>query len=54
MMYDLPSENISSSVATGLWNLIVLKRMKVWQADYMINELQIVYRDMEKWLKVNF
>ena len=55
MMYDLPSENISSSVATGLWNPIVLKRMKkVWQADYMINELQTVYRDMEKWTKSQF
>ena len=26
MMYDLPDENISSSVAAGLWNPIVLKR----------------------------
>jgi glycine/D-amino acid oxidase-like deaminating enzyme len=55
MMYDLPSKNMSSSVAAGLWNPIVLKRMKkVWRADAMINELHTVYSDMEKWTAVNF
>ena len=27
---------------------------KVWQADYMINELNRIYRDMEKWTKSEF
>ena len=55
VLYDLPNENISSSVATGLWNPIVLKRMrKVWKAEAMMDELHNVYGDMEKWTNSQF
>ena len=49
-MFDLPLENHSSVVASGLWNPVVLKRMKkVWKADEMMETLQRVYPAMEKW-----
>ncbi len=55
IMYDMPKENKSSAVAAGLWNPIVLKRMKkVWKADEMIDELHAVYPDMEEWTSSNF
>ena len=55
MLFDLPHENKSSSVAAGLWNPIVLKRMKkVWRADAMIDELNKTYRDIEKWTEIQF
>lgn len=54
-VYDLPEENKSSKVAAGLWNPIVLKRLKkVWMADEMIGTLHEVYPDMEKWCGLNF
>lgn len=54
-MYDLPNENMSSSVAAGLWNPVVLKRMKkVWMADSMMEELHRVYRDIENWTQRQF
>ena len=55
VMYDLPNENISSSVAAGLWNPVVLKRMKkVWKADEMMEELHEVYPDIERWTNTSF
>ena len=49
-VFDLPKENQSSVVASGLWNPVVLKRMKkVWKADEMMETLQRVYPAMEKW-----
>lgn len=55
LMYDLPDENKSSSVAAGLWNPVVLKRMKkVWKADEMMAELHTVYPDMENWTSAQF
>lgn len=55
VMYDLPNENISSSVAAGLWNPVVLKRMKkVWKADEMMEELHEVYPDIERWTNASF
>ena len=47
-VFDLPKENQSSVVASGLWNPVVLKRMKkVWKADEMMETLQRVYPAME-------
>ena len=38
MLFDLPKDNKSSYVAVGLWNPIVLKRMKkVCSADALID-----------------
>ena len=55
LMYDMPNENKSSAVAAGLWNPIVLKRMKkVWKADEMMDELHTVYPDMERWTSSQF
>jgi len=55
MLFDLPNENKSSSVAAGLWNPMVLKRMKkVWRADAMIDELNRIYSDIEKWTESQF
>ena len=49
-LFDKPNENLSSKVAAGLWNPIVLKRMKkVWMADEMMEVLHEVYPDMERW-----
>lgn len=55
LLYDLPKENKSSAVAAGLWNPVVLKRMKkVWMADEMMAELHTVYPDMERWTSSEF
>ena len=55
VVYDLPKENKCSTAASGLWNPIVLKRMKkVWKADEMMAELHAVYPDMEVWTSVKF
>lgn len=55
LMYDMPKENKSSAIAAGLWNPIVLKRMKkVWKADEMMDELHTVYPDMEQWTSSQF
>ena len=54
-VFDLPEENVSSKVAAGLWNPIVLKRLKkVWKADEMMEELATVYPDMESWTGAQF
>lgn len=54
-LFDLPQENKSSVVASGLWNPIVLKRMKkVWMADSFMEELETVYPDMEEWTETQF
>jgi len=55
LLYDLPDENMSSKVAAGLWNPIVLKRLKkVWRADEMMDELSVVYPDIEAWTGASF
>ena len=55
VLFDVPSSNKSSHVAAGLWNPIVLKRMKkVWLADEMIAELEYVYPDMQNWTGEQF
>lgn len=55
VMFDLPEKNKSSRVAAGLWNPLVLKRMKkVWRADEMIDELYGVYPAMEAWSGQSF
>lgn len=55
VMFDLPHENKSSVVASGLWNPVVLKRMKkVWMADNFMEELETVYPDMEAWTGSHF
>ncbi len=54
-LFDLPDENMSSKVAAGLWNPIVLKRLKkVWKADEMMEELATVYPDIERWTDASF
>lgn len=54
-LFDVPDENMSSKVAVGLWNPIVLKRMKkVWMADEMMEVLHKVYPDMEAWTQKSF
>jgi len=54
-VFDQPTENQSSRVAAGLWNPIVLKRLKkVWMADEMIANLHEVYPDMETWTGERF
>lgn len=54
-LFDLPAENKSSAVAAGLWNPIVLKRLKkVWMADEMMASLHEVYPDMENWTGTSF
>lgn len=54
-LFDVPGENMSSKVAAGLWNPIVLKRMKkVWMADEMMGVLHEVYPDMETWTQKSF
>ena len=54
-LFDVPNENMSSKVAAGLWNPIVLKRMKkVWMADKMMEVLHEVYPDMEAWTHTSF
>jgi len=54
-VFDLPKENQSSVVASGLWNPVVLKRMKkVWKADEMMETLQRVYPAMENWTGKKF
>jgi len=54
-VFDVPQANKSSIVASGLWNPIVLKRMKkVWNADAMIESLQAVYPAMENWTNQKF
>ena len=51
-VFDVPQANKSSIVASGLWNPIVLKRMKkVWNADAMIESLQAVYPHVAMWLR---
>ena len=54
-MFDQPNANKSSVVASGLWNPVVLKRMKkVWKADEMMESLQSVYPAMENWTQGTF
>lgn len=54
-LYDLPEANKSSVVASGLWNPVVLKRMKkVWKADAMMEALHTVYPEMENWTDKTF
>lgn len=49
-LFDMPKENKSSKVAAGLWNPVVLKRLKkVWKADEMMEELAEVYPAIEAW-----
>ena len=55
VVFDLPKNNKCSTVAAGLWNPVVLKRMKkVWKADDMMGELHAVYPDMERWTASQF
>ncbi|MEL0026225.1 MAG: FAD-dependent oxidoreductase, partial [Schleiferiaceae bacterium] len=55
VVFDLPENNKCSNVAAGLWNPVVLKRMKkVWKADEMMGELHAVYPDMERWTASQF
>jgi len=55
VVFDLPKNNKCSTVAAGLWNPVVLKRMKkVWKADEMMGELHAVYPDMERWTACQF
>ena len=55
VVFDLPENNKCSTVAAGLWNPVVLKRMKkVWKADDMMDELHAVYPDMERWTASQF
>ena len=54
-LFDCPDKNLSSNVAAGLWNPIVLKRLKkVWRADEMMEELSTLYPSMEQWSKASF
>lgn len=54
-MYDLPNANMSSKVAAGLWNPLVLKRFKkVWRADECIQALEDTYPLLEEWIGANF
>ena len=54
-LFDCPEQNLSSKVAAGLWNPIVLKRLKkVWRADEMMEELATLYPSMEQWSKASF
>jgi glycine/D-amino acid oxidase-like deaminating enzyme len=46
---DENPESSSSKIASGLWNPVVLKRMKkVWLADEMMETLLHFYRDIEE------
>lgn len=54
-LFDMPEANKSSKVAAGLWNPVVLKRLKkVWKADEMMEELAEVYPAMEEWTGEQF
>ena len=54
-VFDVPQANKSSIVASGLWNPIVLKRMKkVWNAEAIRESLQAVYPAMENWTNQKF
>lgn len=52
MLYDLPLENKSSSVAAGLYNPITGKKMvKTWLADLLFPEIEPFYEELEELLK---
>ncbi|MEY2963863.1 MAG: hypothetical protein RL754_1124 [Bacteroidota bacterium] len=54
-VFDMPKENKSSAVAAGLWNPIVLKRLKkVWKADEMMEQLHLTYPELEQWTGHSF
>lgn len=53
-VYDTPEEGQASRVASGLWNPIVLKRMKkVWMADEFLSELIPFYKKNEQNLGIS-
>lgn len=52
---DLPQKSSSSKLASGLWNPIVLKRMKwVWKGEEMMEELPSYYDALERLTKSQF
>jgi glycine/D-amino acid oxidase-like deaminating enzyme len=49
MIIDQPQQSQASHIASGIWNPLVLKRMKkVWQAEAMLNYLPSFYLNAEK------
>ena len=49
IVFDRFKSDQSSRLASGIWNPVVLKRMKkVWQADDMLNPLMAFYSQAEK------
>ncbi len=55
VLIDQPDIHQASRVASGIWNPIVLKRMKkVWQADAMLKELVPFYKKAEDLCKEHF
>jgi glycine oxidase len=54
-VFDQHDQHQASRVASGIWNPIVLKRLKkVWQADAMLDELIPFYRKAEEWFAAEF
>ncbi|HHP7242075.1 MAG TPA: NAD(P)/FAD-dependent oxidoreductase [Cyclobacteriaceae bacterium] len=54
-IFDLPSENISSTVAAGLYNPITGRKMvKTWLADELFKDLEAYYARLEKLLDSEF
>jgi len=54
MVIDEARPNQASRIASGIWNPVVLKRMKkVWQADAMIPALQLFYSQTEELFKTH-
>jgi glycine/D-amino acid oxidase-like deaminating enzyme len=55
IVYDLPGENHSSSVAAGLFNPVTGRRfVKTWKADILFSHLHDFYPEAEKQLKSKF
>lgn len=54
-LIDLPKKSSSSKLASGLWNPIVLKRMKwVWKGEEMMEELPSYYAALERLTNSDF
>lgn len=54
-IYDEGLESTSSRVAGGVYNPIVFKRFTLsWEAEKLINYLQLFYNKIEKELNINF
>ena len=52
VIIDHPVENQASRIASGIWNPVVLKRMKkVWEADKMLGFLPSFYQQTESIFK---